>query len=319
MGNSDQPVSVVGAGVSGMTTAVVLAEAGIEVEISSAMPPRQTTSAAAGACWSPYLVNHERATEWSEVTLAILAELANQDHTGVRIVGGIDASRVPTAAPNWTEKLNSFRLCHQNELPGGYLVGWWYEMPILDMPVYLDYLAARLARVGVEVQLRKIDSLHDLARDRIVINCTGVGARELCGDDLIMPARGQLVVVNNPGLTTFFQDCEEREEDLLYWLPQGDHVVLGGCTSRDSGSLEPDPEVAREIVKRCARIEPRLAEAKVIENRVGVRPSRKEVRLEEEGNIIHNYGHGGAGVTLSWGCAATVLELVKELGVAHRV
>jgi D-amino-acid oxidase len=319
MGKSDHPVLIVGAGVSGLTTATTLAEAGVLVQVCSIVPPRETTSAAAGASWGPYLVTDERASEWSDTTLGVLGVLAGQRETGVRNVRGIDASRTPLDAPSWTRELSSYQLCHPEELPEGYVSGWWYEIPVVDMPVYLDFLTWRLARMGVEIQLARVDSLGAKARDRIVVNCTGVAARDLCHDEEITPTKGQLVVVKNPGVTTFFQDCEEAEEELIYFLPHGKHVVLGGCARSDIADLQPDPKVAREIIKRCARIEPRFAEAEVIEHRVGVRPSRTRVRLESEGNIIHNYGHGGAGLTLSWGCAAAVLELVEQLGVSHSV
>ncbi|HEY2792992.1 MAG TPA: FAD-dependent oxidoreductase, partial [Micromonosporaceae bacterium] len=68
---------------------------------------------------------------------------------------------------------------------------------------------------------------------------------------------------------------------------------------------------AAGIVARCAAIDPRLASARVLEHRVGLRPSRPSVRLEavaQNGRtVIHNYGHGGSGVTLSWGCADDVV------------
>jgi D-amino-acid oxidase len=76
------------------------------------------------------------------------------------------------------------------------------------------------------------------------------------------------------------------------------------------------PDIATGILRRCVALEQRLAEAAVLEHRVGLRPGRPEVRLKREnlGNgapCIHNYGHGGSGVTLSWGCAEEVMELVR--------
>src|SRR5688572_20474411 len=122
MGKSDCPVQIIGAGVSGLTTAITLAEAGVQVQVCSEVPPSGTTSAAAGASWGPYLVNHESATDWSEVSLAILLRLATAARTGVRIVRGIDASREDLEAPDWTRKLDSYRPCRPDELPEGYKV-----------------------------------------------------------------------------------------------------------------------------------------------------------------------------------------------------
>ncbi len=319
MGESHRSVLVVGAGVSGLTTAITLAEAGLAVEVHTVVPPAETTSAAAGASWGPYQVTHKLTSLWSEATLERLRELATDRSTGVRLVTGIDATREPLEPPSWAQKLDSFRQCRPNELPEGYIAGWWYRTAVIDMPVYLRYLASRLSEFDVGIKLERVGSLRLASKDRIVVNCSGVAARDLCDDRSVVPTKGQLVVAKNPGITKFFQDCADKDEELVYILPHGDHVVLGGSAAKGAFDLEPDARVAQAIIERCARVEPRLNGARVLEHRVGVRPSRTEVRLEREGNIIHNYGHGGAGLTLSWGCAATVLELVKELGVSHRV
>jgi D-amino-acid oxidase len=109
---------------------------------------------------------------------------------------------------------------------------------------------------------------------------------------------------------------EEPAPRWAGWFPHGDHVVLGGCADEDDWRLEPDPVLADEIVRRCAAIEPRLAEARVIEHRVGLRPARSEIRLEEvalgASRCVHNYGHGGTGVALAWGCARDVCSIVAR-------
>jgi D-amino-acid oxidase len=131
-------------------------------------------------------------------------------------------------------------------------------------------------------------------------------------DPAVRSVRGQHVVVENPGLEEFFM--EEPAPSWASWFPHGDHVVLGGNAEDDVWSLDPDPAVADEIVERCAAIEPRLAGARVIEHRVGLRPARPEVRVEGElidsWRCVHNYGHGGTGVALAWGCAQDVRALV---------
>jgi D-amino-acid oxidase len=71
--------------------------------------------------------------------------------------------------------------------------------------------------------------------------------------------------------------------------------------------------MAEAIRERCIALVPALKDATVLEHKVGLRPGRKEVRLELEPlannrAVIHNYGHGGAGFTLSWGCAAEVAD-----------
>jgi D-amino-acid oxidase len=131
----------------------------------------------------------------------------------------------------------------------------------------------------------------------------------------LSPIRGYHVVVTNPGLTEFVEADTDDPVYLLAIYPHRDHVVLGGTAEPDVWSREPDDAIAAAIVGRCANLEPRLAEVEIIEHRIGLRPTRSAIRVETERSesgrpIIHNYGHGGAGVTLSWACAHEVVSLV---------
>jgi D-amino-acid oxidase len=100
-------------------------------------------------------------------------------------------------------------------------------------------------------------------------------------------------------------------------------VVLGGTEIPGDWSLDPRPATARRILADCAAVDPRLGTARILEHRVGLRPVRPRVRLEAgttgDGDgrgagrlLVHNYGHGGGGVTLSWGCAREAARLVTS-------
>lgn len=321
MTSTDLDALVVGAGVSGLTTAICLAEAGLRVQIWAAESPERTTSYAAGAMWGPYLVEPVgRVRVWSAQTLDVLRHLATDTATGVRLVFGVEASRKPVVPPEWGNELDGFRLCEPDELPDGFATGWRYTAPLVDMPVYLGYLRERLRQAGGEIAIRRVDSLDETVDVApVVVNCTGIGAHDLVSDPDLAPIRGQLVVVDNPGITEFFSEDTGLSPDLLHFYPQGETLVLGGTAQPDAWNPQPDPDIAAAIVARCAEIEPRLRRARVIEHRVGLRPTRPYVRVEERRidgtNVIHNYGHGGAGVTLSWGCALEVASsLVRVSG-----
>jgi D-amino-acid oxidase len=309
-------VLVIGAGVSGLTTAVCLAESGLAVRVLAKDPPARTTSALAGASWGPYLVSDSRVLDWSNETHAVLRSIANDEPTsGVRLVHGLEAAPHPLEAPSWARTVSGFRVCDPDELPGGYVSGWRYTIPLVDMPTYLSYLERRLAAAGTGIEIGTVATFDEvLGLAPIVVNCTGLGARELVPDGDLTPTRGQLVVVENPGIDWFFQDHAEGA-DLTYFLPHNDHVVLGGSAIPLSDNRQVDPTIAKEIIARCALIEPRLAGAKVLDHRVGLRPARSQVRVERDDvdgfPLIHNYGHGGAGLTLSWGCAQAVLAQVQ--------
>jgi D-amino-acid oxidase len=205
-------------------------------------------------------------------------------------------------------------MCSPDELPHGFVTGWRFTAPMVDMPVYLGYLERRLATAGGSIEIRRIGSLHEAtAAVPIVVNCTGMGARDLVPDPQLVPIRGQLIVVENPGITEFFSEDTGRSPDLLHYAPHGETMILGGTAQVGNWSRTADPTTAAMIVERCAQVAPALRRARVLGHRVGLRPTRPYVRVEAEPVdgclVIHNYGHGGAGVTLSWGCAAEAAAL----------
>jgi D-amino-acid oxidase len=308
---------VIGAGVSGLTTAICLAEVGVRVTIWTAEPTEATTSMAAGAMWGPYHVEpFDLVAAWGATTLDTLRRLAAESGTGVRLVSGIEAARDEVDPPAWGDQLDGFRMCERTELPPGFATGWRYTAPLIDMPTYLTYLRQRLADSGGQIRARRVAALTEAVGETdVVVNCAGIGARGLVPDPDLFPIRGQLVVVENPGITEFFSEDTGSSPDLLHYYPHGETVVLGGTAQPDSWNSEPDPETAAAIVRRCVEVEPRLRNARIIAHRVGLRPTRAQVRVDSQDldgtRIIHNYGHGGAGVTLSWGCAinATTLAL----------
>lgn len=311
-------VLVIGAGVSGLTTAVVLAEAGFDTLVRTREWPSETTSAAAGAIWGPAFTADSRIRRWSLDTLRELEVLATDGHSGVRMVSGMDACRARSNPPEWLTGTRGFQRCGPADLPAGFVDGWHYTAPVLDMPVYLRYLAGRLMKAGARIEHGVVRRLDDaLTSANIVVNCTGFGARDLVSDHSLTPVRGQLVVADNPGIDRFFTEETTDSVDMTYFLPQGDRIILGSNAEVGRKGRRPDARTAHAIVSRCASVEPRLGSTRIREHRVGIRPARPWVRLERApvgcGHVIHNYGHGGAGVTISWACARGVLALVREI------
>jgi D-amino-acid oxidase len=303
---------VIGAGVCGLTTGISLAEAGLSVTIRTAAPPQQTTSAAAGAVWGAVRVGPpDRVLNWGRTGLEALSKLAAEPGTGVRMASGKEVSRTPLEPYYWTRLLPELRLCEPSELPDGFTHGWHYRAPVATMPVYLEYLRARFEQAGGMIEVAAVPSLAGLAGAApVVVNCTGVYARDLVPDPAVVPVRGQVVIAANPGLEEFYVNRDEEPPWIVYMFPHGPTVLLGGTNEEGGWDLDPKPSIAERIVAHCAAIDPRLRGAEILGHRVGLRPYRPEVRLESEpfgsGVLWHNYGHGGAGVSLSWGCAAEI-------------
>jgi len=318
---AEREALVIGAGVIGLTAAVRLREVGWRVRIRAAEPPERTTSAVAAAMWYPYRVGPEALVkEWGERSYGVFRMLAADAGTGVRMTHGIELlppGADPSIVPEWAAHIPDFRTARVDEVPAG-RVGWAFTVPVADTAAYLRWLAARFAEHGGRVEIARVDSIADVAGEfPLVVNCSGLGARELVGDGQMRAVRGQVVRVENPSLRAFWLD-EYDPAGLLYVIPRGADCVLGGTADEGEEGTAPDAAVAEAIVRRCAAAVPALAGARVLEHRVGLRPWRPEVRLEMEtiggAAVIHNYGHGGAGVTLSWGCADRVVALAGFLG-----
>ncbi|MFI8528703.1 FAD-dependent oxidoreductase [Streptomyces aquilus] len=308
-------VVVVGGGVIGLTTAVVLAERGRRVRVWTRDPVERTTSAVAGALWWPYRIRPVAAARaWALRSLDVYEQLAaDPDRTGVRMVEGVLGEEELDDGFDWlTTRLPGLRAVTAEEYAG---TGLWARLPLVDMAAHLPWLRRRFTAAGGVVETRTVSDLKEVEAP-VVVNCTGLGARELVADASVVPVRGQLVVVENPGIRTWVVSTG-ADGEMAYFFPQPGRLLLGGTAVEDAWSTEPDPAVAEAIVRRCAALRPEIAGARVLGHRVGLRPARDAVRLEREllsdGRVlVHNYGHGGAGVTVAWGCAEEAAGLATS-------
>lgn len=304
---------MIGGGVIGLTTALVLAERGRRVRVWTRDPVERTTSAVAGALWWPYHIEPmASARRWALRSLEVYAELAERPaETGVRLADGVMGDTDLADVESWAaDRLPVLRRATEEEYGAGPAV--WARLPLIDMAVHLPWLRERLRRAGGSVEERTATGPAEAAAP-VVVNCTGLGARELVGDLSVRPQRGQLVVVENPGIDTWIVSAG-RDGAPAYLFPQPGRLLLGGTAEDDAWSMDPDPAVAEGIVRRCAELRPEVAGARILDHRVGLRPVRPAVRLERttlpDGRLlVHHYGHGGAGVTVAWGCAEEAATL----------
>jgi D-amino-acid oxidase len=333
-------IAIVGAGVSGLTCGVVLAERGYHVSIFAKETAQQTTSGAAGAVWFPYHVEPpDKVIPLALETYDVLVDLARIPESGVSMIesrqflrsGEIEipdwaiplgASVIPSEVENRVAgEATTWMGSRKGERAGSKQIksfesfksGFSLRVPLMDTTIYLDYLAARFRECGGKIsaniyfqRLEDVDSRFDL-----VINCSGIGARDLVRDPDVEPHRGQVAIVPKiEGLSRVIV-CDDAP--LMYAIPRTNDCVFGG-TNDLSDNLAADPITTNRIVGECSRVL-NIETPRVIAERVGLRPFRTSgVRLERDQSrdgrvIIHNYGHGGAGFTLSWGCAREVFGL----------
>jgi len=292
-------VVVVGAGVIGLSCALRLLEAGHRVDVLARDLPLETTSSVAAAVWYPYLaLPHDKVTAWGATTYDVLSHLAADQASGVVMREGTEVMRAPTPDPWWMDAVPS--LTRRPVAP--YADGWSFVAPVVEMPRYLAWLRGRVEEAGGTVT--RVALAH-LPEGPLVVNCSGLGSRALAGDTSVTPVRGQVVVVEQVGLEEWWL----AEDGPTYVIPRSRDIVVGGTEDAGEWDRTRDPDTAADILRRATALVPELAGARVLRHKVGLRPARPEIRLERVGEVIHCYGHGGAGVTLSWGCADDVAAL----------
>lgn len=303
-------VVVVGAGVIGLSCAVRLLEAGHRVDVLARDLPRETTSAVAAALWYPYRAwPEDRVLGWATTTYAAFAGLADDPESGVRLRVGTEVVPSRDQRPWWGAAVPDLR--ETVEVPAGFDGGWTFTAPLVEMPVYLAWLVERVVALGGSVTRLNLQALPAAGPGGpdAVVDCAGIGAKHLAADPTVHPVQGQVLYVEQVGLDRWWLDGTTPGSPT-YVVPRRHDVVVGGTDVEGEWSRTPSPEVAAAILRRALRLVPALAGAEVLGQKVGLRPGRPEVRLERVGDTVHCYGHGGAGVTLSWGCADEVVDLL---------
>ncbi|MFN0251187.1 MAG: FAD-dependent oxidoreductase [Kofleriaceae bacterium] len=321
-------ITIVGAGVIGLTTALVLEEHGHTVRIVAAATDDATTSAVAGAVWFPYRVGPpDRVALWAATTRAWLVRHAHEADAGIDILDGFEITTEPEEAaghapprPWWAMHIDVVRAPAPVT---GAPAAWKFTAPRVEPARFLPYLASRLR---ARIERRTVTDLAAEPGD-IVVNCAGLGARELAGDDALSPLLGQIAIasVGTTDLRTTITDHRDPEA-IFYVIPRRDELVLGGCSVPVAPGTTPltDDAITARILAQAAALG--LPIGAVTRTRVGLRPYRPTVRLERPrvmdpsdpagsgrpDRVIHNYGHGGAGFTLCYGCAEDVAKLVPS-------
>lgn len=331
-------ILVLGCGVSGLTSAIRLQEAGHTVRIWAKALPPETTSNVAAAVWYPYRAYPaDKVTRWGTEAYRVFGQQARLDGAGVLPAEVLELLPAASPDPWWAGAVDGFRHASPEELPAGYADGFAFTAPVIDTTVYLNYLVRAFESGGGHIERRAVENLDEaFAACPIVVNCAGLGARGLVGDHDLHAARGQVIRIAHNGFRRVLLD-DTNPNQVTYIVPRLSDIILGGVDDDYDERATIDDDQTASILRRCATLvehfDPRFAAslrahldpaaaaaagaqpAEILGVVTGLRPVRSAVRVEverfaPERVLIHNYGHGGAGVTLSWGCAAEVVSLV---------
>lgn len=310
-------VTILGAGVVGLTTALVLQEHGCDVRVVASATGRAITSAVAGAIWFPFRAEpREHVVRWAIRTRQWLTDLARTTPEA-----GVDVLRLfqmeaNDSPPWWGVGIEDLAILRSG-FPGPAPYAWTCTAPRVDPLPHLAWLESRLAR---PIEVRRVGSIGELLDERAdaIVNCTGLASRELASDPRMRPLFGQTVVASLEGLDPTVSIGDDRNPaGVFYAIPRRSEIVIGGCTMAWERAVaegigpEPDPEIREGILARAAQygIVPR----RILRDVAGLRPFRDAVRVERdpaEPRVIHNYGHGGSGYTIARACAEDVAAII---------
>jgi D-amino-acid oxidase len=311
-----ESIAIIGSGITGLSTAYHLQARGYRVKIISSAFPPDTTSNKAAAFWFPFHIqNDKRCIAWASLSYAKYMALSDEPAAGIRSCQLIKmvSENTQQADMKWIDFMPeaSCRPMEKSELKEGYRLGHAMKVPLIETHIFLPWLMRCLSRKGVEFIQQEIKDLAVLTNQyKWVINCSGLGARELCTDDSIFPVRGQVGLLSARDDMPIVLD----DEQPFYLVPRKDGLIIGGTYEEGVWDTTPDRTTIQGLYQQAVSLFPELDGASLIDSWSGLRPFRYEIKLEQERakRIIHNYGHGGNGFTLAWGCAEEVERLISQ-------
>jgi glycine/D-amino acid oxidase-like deaminating enzyme len=261
------PVAVLGCGAVGLASARLVQEAGFDVTIyTKAMPP-ETTSNIAGGQWLPVTVYDSEKTLTPEFTQQFLAaaqygyrryQIMTDPKYGIRWMRNYSLSNTP-----WNSQINTglygllqgllpeIKLLPAGTHPFGSKFVRQFDGMIVEPPIYLPAMLTDVRIAGGKVVVREIKNLDEVRGlpEKLVFNCTGLGAKALFGDEELTPIRGQLTFLLPQPEVTYATTYENT-----YMFSRRDGVVLGGTHEMGDWNLQPDITTKAAILAKQAAL-----------------------------------------------------------------
>jgi D-amino-acid oxidase len=332
-------ILVLGAGVIGLSTAfdlLSLPGQPYRVTILADEFTPSTTSDGAGGIWFPYKAEPmDKIIRWCISTKKRFEQfLKENEPCGVEMGTGYwfehghapETEQQRVAHEWWRPFVTKWRRLEAAEVPKSVSYGYFMEeVPLIVTPQYMKWMMGKITKLGGTFVQGHVESIQATINEfksqqvTCVINCLGLGAAKVLGDKEMSPIRGVLVRVKLPEghpVKHFYFD-DENPEGIVYIFPRKDVCILGGMADKGNFSREARLDEVQGIINRCLKLEPKLADATIVDTWVGLRPGRTGVRVERDTSyqgalVVHNYGHGGSGWTVQFGCSEEVTNIVQS-------
>ena len=343
-------IHIVGGGVIGLGAAVRFALEGCEVHLFADDSHFFPTSAVAAAFWSPYAcsMTPEQERALSEPTFRFIEEHAADPEAGIEFRSAVkyfdDSVAFESRGLPWWEVLPvDLQAFTAEEVPehlrrpgrvGPLEGGWRFRVPVVDMTRFMPWLRRRAERLGVRFHTERVQSLQSKADAAAVLNCAGGWATHLAEDPTMVGYQGVVLEVAGEPFGDELLFIEKDRGGATYIVPQRHRTVLGGTlvaktapgerwVPGDRRLWEASADEAADVWARCCELVGREPPVKPTAAHAGLRPRRIDAppRIEadqlegpdgQETPVIHNYGHGGAGITTFWGSAELAWELYRR-------
>jgi D-amino-acid oxidase len=255
-----------------------------------------------------------RVETWANKSLADFLALASDPNTGV-VLRKIVKLKPHVEEPWFANKFAGFRHPHEGEISNEYADAHiLQDAPIIDPTVYLPWLRQQILVEGGVFEQKFVHKLSDVSSEfQVIVNCTGLGSRELVGDTDLHSERVQVLKIKPNGVTDVVIDDEGVHKRSCI-VPHGGYVKIGGVFDGDAQGSDVDPQATADILARARLVMPGFAfeASDVVDVTRAYRPERSLTRVEKEqldGRlVVHNYGHDGMGYILSHGIAAEIVD-----------
>jgi D-amino-acid oxidase len=313
-------ISVIGAGINGLCTTLKLVQSGYRVDLFAETLSPETWSNAASAVWMQFKANPmDKVIHWLYQTYDWCQELEKHPASGVKLLDYREYHQQKTRKPYFLDDIHhDYQSIPNNELLQ-FASGFKSVVYRMDSSLLLPYLLEQINRYDCNIIQKHIQSFYDelLSDYNIIINCTGADNYLLTKDEDAFPISGQYLLIEKiEGLDTIHL-CIVDDENYIAVVPRTNDIWLGGSSVSKSWDNEIKSNLTEKILKHCIKLIPEIEYAKVLKQDVGFRSGRTHIRVEHEQlnnrHIIHNYGQGGSGFSLCWGCAEEVVSIIRAV------